>query len=164
MFELYPPPLTTVALSPNWPNSSEPLGKDLYFSLNAKQDDWAAAWGSWGFLRNGVRSQVQVSKKDLFLPVEELDLARLIISESVGGDVVSYHSQYLQAMIEASRTLWIDSGAAMNPSIKRPENKVIEKWLIERTGMTPTLAARAATLIRPSEAPKGRPSGAQREP
>lgn len=149
--------LAGLKLDPERPANTNPLAANLFLSLNARPEDWKAAWGCWGFLRNGTRSSVSLTKKDLFLPVEELALARAVVWETRGGESISLHSRHLHAAIEASHKFWIESGAAIDASVAEPDNAEVAEWLMQR-GLSKTLANRTATLIRPETASAGRKS------
>lgn len=149
--------LSPVDLEPERPDSVEPLNEKLNFSMNAKADDWRRAWGCWGFLRNGKKSTVTVAKKSLFLPAEELGYVRELVRQGKVDEVESCHSSYLQAMLETSRKFWIESGVVANNFIDSPTWDEVRLWLMNQYGMSKSLAKAAASLIRPEDAPDGRP-------
>lgn len=99
---------------------------------------------------------MRVSKKDLFLPVEELDLARSLQSQVRGGSATtSRHSKKLQLLIEASYKFWIETGAASDKTVPRPLKQDVVTWLLQRGIGSRSLADAADTLIRPEAASMG---------
>jgi len=67
----------------------------------------------------------------------------------------NHHSDWLMLTIQASNKFW--SNADPHDSSTHPKNKDVQNWL-ESKGITETLANKAATLIRPKWAAKGRPA------
>ena len=62
-------------------------------------------------------------------------------------------SERLSHLNQASRKFW--ANANPSDSSSHPETRDVESWLTAR-GYRPTLASKAATIIRPDWAPKGR--------
>jgi hypothetical protein len=65
-----------------------------------------------------------------------------------------YTSDMLSYLNQASDKFW--ANALPNETDTHPKNSDVEKWLIER-GYSETLAKKAASIIRPDWASKGRP-------
>ncbi|WP_374411200.1 hypothetical protein [Hydrogenophaga sp.] len=136
---------------------ANPLGVIDHLTVNKRAEDWSTAKGGWCLVRNNERTEVYISKKDLFLPSEELKFARSILYEARTSDTTSSHSRNLQATIEASEHFWINSRASLDPSVPEPQMDVVVDWLIKRCGMTRSMALHATRLIRPETASKGGP-------
>lgn len=96
---------------------------------------------------------ISVHKRDLWLRTEELDRIRLIGKKQVSQLDHANRSNHLSLLNQASARFW--TNADRNDGTTHPKNQDVAWWL-EQRGLSPTLAAKAASIIRPEWAPVGR--------
>lgn len=96
---------------------------------------------------------ISIGKSDLWLRAEELDRIRSMGKKHTSPLDHANRSNYLSLLNQASARFW--SNADRNDGATHPKNQDVAWWL-EQRGLSSTLAAKAASIIRPEWAPVGR--------
>lgn len=135
------------------------------YSLRLREADDNSYWTptSWGENDNGGLTQedLRVSSRILFVLSADLDAIKAQKHTSLtqhsnhrsSGEQEHYKSKKLVDLIEVARLLW--SNADRDERDTHPTNMDVVSEL-KRRGFTESVAAKAATIIRPEWAPRGR--------
>lgn len=119
--------------------------EDVLFDVLDSGHPVSKYW-EWWYAPDGPDAAKHPLARGRFIQEEQLDTPLTTTDNSHISDQLSYLKQ-------ASNKFW--GKADPNNKGTHPDNKVVTVWLIAR-GYTKTLAASAASIIRPSWAAKGR--------
>ena len=127
----------------------ENTSSDIYRCLNSKNEsDIPQNW-----IERAISKQFTIPWLDAAIERGFYKLQQSVEAKQQFDKPHANVSENLSYLNHASRKFWADANPSESSS--HPETREIELWFIER-GYSSTLASKAATIIRPEWAPKGR--------